>query len=96
MVELTDTVTAQQLGDFVRSKAMLHQALQRGGFRLPSVNAACTDLAFLMAISEKTIWCPHSTDVTEARLCFSPPPRPVLLEKFRAAVEAKYKAGQIG
>ena len=94
MVELTQ-ITHEQLSEFVRSKSMLHEALMRSGFRLPSVNAACTDLSFLMGVRDKTIWCPLSSDVKESRLCFSPPPKTVLLEKLQQAVSAKFAAGQI-
>ena len=74
---------------------MLHEALQRSGYRLPSVNAACTDLAFLMGIRERTIWCPLSSDIKESRLCFSPPPKAILLQKFQEAVNVKFQEGQI-
>ena len=81
MVELTGEamITHDQLSAFIRSKITLHTALGRAGFRLPNHNSAVCDLAFLMKVRERTIWCPMAGDVTNARVCFSPPTKAELL-----------------
>ena len=88
-------ITHEQLSAFVRSKNTLHTTLERAGFRLPNVNAPCCDLGFLMNVRDKTIWCPLDSDVNKMRVCFSPPPRSVLLDKFVQSIQAKHAAGEI-
>ena len=81
MVELTGqaVITHEQLNAFVRSKVTLHTSLGRAGFRLPSHNAAVCDLAFLMKVRERSIWCPMAGDLVISKVCFSPPPKADLL-----------------
>ena len=74
----------------MRSKVTLHTALGRAGYRLPNHNSAVCDLAFLMKVRERTIWCPMASDVTVNRVCFSPPTKAELLQLFIEAVKAKY------
>ena len=96
MVEsLNPQVTYSELSMFVRSKVQLHAALGRSNYRLPNVNSAICCMAFLMQVREKTVWCPMAGDITSMRVCFSPPPKTVLLEKLIEAVTAKHQAGEI-
>ena len=75
-------ITHDQLNAFVRNKVMLHTALGRAGFRLPNHNSAVCDLAFLMKVRDRTIWCPMGSGLTQSKVCFLPPSKAELLELF--------------
>ena len=48
-----------------------------------------------MQVREKQIWCPVESDVTVMKVCFSPPPRSVLLDKLVDSISQKHQVGEV-
>ena len=74
------------MSKFCRKREHLHNALQRDGWILPSVNAAICTTEWLMKVRGGEIFCIHNKEQFVSKKCWTPPPREVLQKKLEEAI----------
>ena len=85
---MSETLSVKAFAQKVKSKKDLYEALVRNGWYPPKLKSTMVSEHYLVNVMDGTYYCPKAEEV-RVRLCPRPPPKEVLLEKFRKLMSDK-------
>ena len=78
---------------FVRNKPQYHETMGRNGWLLPKRNSRLCTLEFMQLIRDGKIYCPKLKDENKTAVCFTPPPKEILMDKLEKCLRPKLSSG---